>query len=124
MENRLFMTLFPEGNALFGTVKNLMADPNYALKSMLLNMAVVLMFIGLPLLFSMVVAWAGFEIGGVIATVSIKHGSQCERRESGSRCRKIHRGNCGYRLSNARFKEVAPSYGRPWPDTSLPKIAS
>jgi hypothetical protein len=36
---------------------------------MLLNMAVVLMFIALPLLFSMVVAWAGFRIGGAISAV-------------------------------------------------------
>ena len=69
MENRLFMMLFPDGNALFATVKSLLADPNYYLKLMLLNMAVVLMFIGLPLLFSMVMAWAGFRMGGVIASV-------------------------------------------------------
>ena len=69
LENRLFMMLFPEGNALFRTVKSLLTDPNYSLKLMLLNMAVVLLFIGLPLLFSMVVAWAGFRIGGAISSV-------------------------------------------------------
>lgn len=69
MENRLFMMLFPEGNALFASVKSLLADPNYYLKLRLLNMAVVLMFIGFPLLFSMVIAWAGFRMGGVVANV-------------------------------------------------------
>ena len=69
LENRLFMMLFPDGNVLFSTAKALMSEPEFLLKMVLLNMAVVLMFIGFPLLFTMVVAWAGFRIGGAIASV-------------------------------------------------------
>ena len=69
LENRLFMMLFPDGNALFRVAKGMASDPNYLLKEILLKMAVILMFVGFPLLFTMVIAWAGFRIGGAISSV-------------------------------------------------------
>ena len=69
LENRLIVMLFPSGQGLFASFKVGMTDPNFSLKLMLLNIAVSLLFIGLPLLFSMVIAWAGFRSGGAIAAV-------------------------------------------------------
>lgn len=62
LENNLARALYPDGTSYFGASIANLTDGDFALKVMLIEMATALLFIGLPIVFSMIVAWGGYKV--------------------------------------------------------------
>jgi len=61
LEDNLLRALYPDGTSYFGTALANLSDGDFALKVMLIEIATALLFIGLPMVFSMIMAWGGYR---------------------------------------------------------------
>lgn len=62
--------MYPDGTSYFGASLANLTDGDFALKIMLIEMATALLFIGLPVVFSVIVAWGGYRaVQGVSAAL-------------------------------------------------------
>ena len=62
LEDNLARAMYPDGTSYFGAALANLTDGDFALKTMLIEMATALLFIGLPVVFSMIVAWSGYRV--------------------------------------------------------------
>lgn len=62
MDDNLIASMYPGGNAFMEFLSDNGTDEN-SYKRMVLNMALMLMYIGLPVLFSGMMAWVGINVG-------------------------------------------------------------
>jgi len=62
LEDNLARAMYPDGTSYFGASLANLTDGDFALKTMLIEMATALLFIGLPVAFSMIVAWSGYRV--------------------------------------------------------------
>lgn len=62
LEDNLTRALYPDGASYFSASIANLTDGDFALKVMLVEIATALLFIGLPLLFSTIVAWGGYRV--------------------------------------------------------------
>lgn len=61
LEDNLLRALYPDGTSYFGASLANLTDGDFALKIMLIEMATALLFIGLPIVFSTILAWGGYR---------------------------------------------------------------
>lgn len=70
LEDNLARAMYPDGTSYFGASLANLTDGDFALKIMLIEMATALLFIGLPVVFSVIVAWGGYRaVQGVSAAL-------------------------------------------------------
>lgn len=61
MEDNLMRALYPDGTSFFAANIANLIDGEFALKTMLIEMATATMFIGLPIIFATIMAWGGYR---------------------------------------------------------------
>jgi len=69
MEDRLGRAMYPDATSLLAVYGANLIDGDFALKATLIEIVTGMMFIALPLAFSMILAWAGFHGMGAVAAV-------------------------------------------------------
>lgn len=62
LEDNLDRAMYPDGTSYFSASLANLTDGDFALKTMLIEMATALLFIDLPVAFSMIVAWSGYRV--------------------------------------------------------------
>jgi TraG-like protein, N-terminal region len=96
LEDNLAQALYPDGTSYFGASLANLTDGDFALKGILIEMATALLFIGLPIVFSMMVAWAGYR---VIMAISSAVGSlQAPIQQAGGAAANVAKGVAASRL--------------------------
>jgi hypothetical protein len=71
VDQNLITSMYPDTNLL---VSNFLLDTEHSTKRVLLNTATSLMYIGLPVLWSLIIGWAGVKAGRSIDSASAPYG--------------------------------------------------
>jgi TraG-like protein, N-terminal region len=99
LEDNLARALYPDGASYFSASLANLTDGDFALKVMLIEMATALLFIGLPVVFSMIVAWGGHR--AIMAISSAVGLFQSPIQRAGGAAANVGKGIAASRINRA-----------------------
>lgn len=98
MEDNLMRALYPDGTSFFAANIANLIDGEFALKTMLIEMATATMFIGLPIIFATIMAWGGYR--AIMAVSSAMGAFQAPMQRAGGAAANVAKGVASSKLGS------------------------